>query len=137
MQERMHVNNECATHKCRSSMICMLSHGTTMHASHNASILPPSNPASPTVVAPACFATLRAFNTLGELPLPLIAKATSPDTAKLASCSAKMSSYFESFAHAVISGTLSVSAITRNRFGDPLTVPFPRSQAKCDANAAL
>jgi len=118
-------------------MICMLSQGTTMQASHSASIRPPANPVSPAVMLPASFATFRALRTLGELPLSLIAKATSPGRAKLASCSANMSSYFESFAHAVISGTLSVSAITRNRFFEPFTVPLPRSHAKWEARAAL
>src|SRR5262249_42753641 len=46
-------------------------------------------------------------------------------------------SYFESFAQAVIKGTLSVRAITRNLFLEPFTVPLPRSQAKWDASAAL
>src|SRR5579864_4457667 len=134
---RTHVNRECATHKCRSSMICMLSQGTTMHASHIASIRPPENPVSPAVMLPACFATFRALRTLGELPLPLIARATSPEEAKFASCSEKMSSYFESFAQAVIRGTLSVKASTRKRFLEPFTVPLARSQAKCEASAAL
>src|SRR5690242_4658068 len=87
---RTQVNNECATHKCRSSMICMLSQGTTMHASHRSNILPPANPVIPTAVAPTCFAILRAFSTLAELPLALMAKAMSPGTAKFANCSAKM-----------------------------------------------
>ncbi len=89
------------------------------------------------MVSPACFATRSALSTFGEFPLALMANATSPGIAKLASCSENMSSYRESLAQAVIRGTLSVSAIILNRFGEPFTVPLARSHAKWEASAAL
>ena len=71
-------------------MICMLSDGTTTQASQSASMRPPRNPVRPAVTSPACLAAFRAFSTLAELPLALMAKATSSGLAKLANCSEKI-----------------------------------------------
>ena len=78
-------------------------------------ILPPWNPVRPIVNAPVSRAIESAFSTLGELPLALKANTTSSLRRKPRSCSAKMSAYETSFAHAVISGTLSVRARARKR----------------------
>src|SRR5215471_17596501 len=74
---------------CMSSIICTWSQGTTAHRSQSCFIFPPWYPATPTAMAPWSRAVLRARSTLGELPLALIAKATSPLRTKFFSCSEK------------------------------------------------
>ena len=115
--------------------------GTTNDTSAMAANLPPPKPVRPMTLTPIRFATSAAARMFGELPEAEMATSRSPIRARFFSGSLKMWLKSVSLAQAVISETLSVSAMTRNRFhvASPLwpSVPLQRSFIMCDAVAAL
>ncbi len=95
----------------------------------------------PAVRKPIPRAILTALTTFGELPLPVMTTSRSPARANTTSCWVKTCSKPRSLPIAVISGTLSVSDMTRKgRFARSGVLPstvFARSQAMWEAVPAL